>query len=263
LEALVVAQQQGEDALTDYEIAANVMTLLLAGEDTTANTISWAVHFLIEHPEVQRKAQAEVDQMFGLADRPWQDPATAERLRYVEAVANEAMRCRPVGGLLFLEPNEDVEIWDVLVPKGTPVLVLNGHVGSQEQNFRDADMFRPERWLEEGEPGPHNPRAFMPFGAGSRFCPGRQLAMLQIKMVLAMLLRDFDVSRPAGAEPPTDVYNFTAGPNCVHTLLRPRRMLRPGMDLELRVEERRRASLPIAFPDRRRGERRRAVSSQG
>jgi cytochrome P450 len=234
------------------------MTLLLAGEDTTANTISWIVHFLIEHPEVQTAVQSEVDRVIGSAEHPWHDPTTADRLRYVEAVANEAMRCKPVGGHLFLEPNEDVQIQDVHVPKGTPILVLNGHVGTQEANFAQAHEFRPERWLhaEERSAEGHNTKAFMPFGAGPRFCPGRQLAMLQIKMVTAMLCRDFSVSRPAGAPIADDVYSFTVGPTNVYAMLRPRRPVRMGLDIDLRVSERRSNNRPIAFPDRRSTDRR-------
>lgn len=262
LEALVVAQEHGEGGLSNEEIASNVMTLLLAGEDTTANTISWIVHFLMEHSSVQAAVQDEVDQVVALAEHPWRDPTTADRLRYVEAVANEAMRCRPVGGLLFLEPNEDVQIHDVHVPKGTPILVLNGHVGSQEVNFRGADQFRPERWLEVDErgDGAHNTTAFMPFGAGPRFCPGRKLAMLQIKMVTAMLCRDFEISRPANAPPVVDVYNFTAGPDNVYAVLRPRRPVRLGLDIDFRLVQRRIASQPIAFPDRRVADRRRQAA---
>jgi len=257
LEALVVAQEQG-DGLRDDEIAANVMTLLLAGEDTTANTISWIIHFLMEYPQVQLAVQEEVDRVIGLSDNAWQDPTTADKLSYVEAVANEAMRCKPVGGHLFLEPNEDVQVQDVHVPKGTPILVLNGHVGTQEANFTDADQFRPERWLEAEErsaPG-HNTKAFMPFGAGPRFCPGRQLAMLQMKMVTAMLCRDFSVSRPSDAPAPEAVYSFTVGPDNVYSLLQLRRQVRPGIDIEMRVAERRATSRPITFSDRRHADRR-------
>lgn len=258
LEALVAAQEKDEEGPSDKEIAANVMTLLLAGEDTTANTLSYMIHFLMEFPRVQSAVQEEVDRVFGMAEQPWQDPATPDRLRYIEAFANEAMRCKPVGGHLFLEPNEDVQIQDVFVPKGTPILALNGYVGTQEANFAQADEFRPERWLNavEENAGAHNTKAFMPFGAGPRFCPGRQLAMLQIKMVTAMLCRDFDVSRPKDARPLEDIYNFTVGPTNVYAILRPRRPIRGGIDIELRDGNRRMFVLPIAFPERRVGDRR-------
>jgi len=266
VEALVAAQLQDEGSFTDGEIANNLMTVLLAGEDTTANSLSYLVHFLMEHPRVQTRVQEEVDAVMGLAERSWQDPSTADRLRYVESVANETMRCKPVGAHLFLEPNEDIHVGDVFVPRGTPILVMNGHVGLQEQHFSKAAEFLPERWLDgaasDGCPV-HDIKAFMPFGSGPRFCPGRQLAMLQIKMFVAMLSRDFQVVRPADAEPLEDIYNFTVGPVNVQALLVPRRTVRPGIDIDFRAGERRKASVPLAFPDRRRGERRKQAALSG
>ncbi len=258
LEALVAAQEKDEDGPSDDEISANVMTVLLAGEDTTANTLSYMIHFLMEFPHVQAAVQEEVDRVFGMAEQPWQDPATPDRLTYIEAFANETMRCKPVGGHLFLEPNEDIQIRDVFVPKGTPILALNGYVGTQEVNFADAKAFRPERWLQDAQEdeAAHNTRAFMPFGAGPRFCPGRKLAMLQIKMVTAMLCRDFEVVRPKDALPMEDIYNFTVGPTHVFASFRPRRPVRGGIDFELRDGNRRMIVLPITFPERRVEERR-------
>jgi cytochrome P450 len=258
LEALVTAQEKGEEGPSDEEIAANVMTLLLAGEDTTANTISYIIYYLMENTRVQAAVQEEVDRVFGTADQPWQDPKTPDLLKYVEAVTDEAMRCKPVGGHLFLEPNEDVQIQDVFVPKGTPILALNGHVGTQETNFRQASEFRPERWLQGTDENTkrHNTKAFMPFGAGPRFCPGRQLAMLQIKMAVAMLCRDFEVKRPKDAPPMKEIYNFTVGPTSLYATLSPRRSIRGGIDIEFRVADRRAQVLPIKFPERRIADRR-------
>jgi cytochrome P450 len=233
--------------------------MLLAGEDTTANSLSYMMHFLMEYPQVQAAVQEEVDRVIGLAEQPWQDPTTLERLRYIEAFANEAMRCKPVAGhVTFLEPYEDVQILDVLVPKGTPILALNAHLGTQEANFSQPDEFRPERWLQSADApaGVHNTKAFMPFGAGPRFCPGRHLAMMQIKMFTAMLCRDFEVVRPKDAPAMEDIYNFTVGPTNVYASLRPRRPARRGIDVEFRDGSRRSFTLPIAFPDRRVAERR-------
>ena len=258
LEALLAAQEKEDEGPSDREISANVMTMLLAGEDTTANTLAYMIHFMMEFPHVQSAVQEEVDTVFGMVEQPWQDPATADRLRYIEAFANEAMRCKPVGGHLFLEPNEDVQIRDVFVPAGTPILVLNGYVGTQEANFAQANEFRPERWLRAAtdSAGAHNTKAFMPFGAGPRFCPGSKLAMLQIKMVTAMLCRDFEVVRPKDAQPLEDIYNFTVGPTSVYATLRPRRQIRGGIDIELRDGNRRTFTIPIVFPDRRVADRR-------
>ena len=91
-------------------------------------------------------------------------------------------------------------------------------------NFADSTLFRPERWLEaagrssEG----HNTQAFLPFGAGPRFCPGRHLAMLEIKMVAAMLCRNFDLSRAPDATRTEEVFSFTMMPSSVRVSLRQR-----------------------------------------
>ncbi len=259
LEALVAAQDKEEDGPSDEEISANVMTLLLAGEDTTANSLAYMMHFLMEYPHVQAAVQEEVDRVFGMTEQAWQDPATPDRLQYIEAFANESMRCKPVGGhVMFLEPHEDVQIQDIFVPKGTPILALTGYPGKQEENFTQATEFRPERWLQgAGEStDAHNMKAFMPFGVGPRFCPGRQLAMVQIKMVMAMLCRDFEVTRPKDAQPLHDIYNFAVSPTNVHAVLRPRRTVRGGIDVEFRDGNRRMFAMPIPFAERRVGERR-------
>ena len=222
LEGLIVAQEEGADGgFSDEEISGNVMTLLLAGEDTTANTLAWIVHFMIEHPEIKAPLQEEADRVLGRCEHPWRDYTSAENMPYVEAVAQEVMRCKPVAGHLFFEPNEDTQIGGVRVPKGTPIFVLSGYLGTQEGNFARAAEFRPQRWLESAGPS-HNTKAFLPFGAGPRFCPGRHLAMLEIKMVTGMLCRNFEVHAAPGLHAPGDVYAFTVMPTNIFARLRPR-----------------------------------------
>lgn len=219
LEALIVAQEEGEGSFSDEVISGNVMTLLLAGEDTTANTLAWTMHLMMEHPEIQAGMQEEADRL--LRTNKWADACEA-KLPFIESVAYEAMRCKPVAGHLFFEPNEDTQIEDVRVPKGTPIFVLTGYLGQQESNFEKANEFQPSRWLHaDGAPRPgHNVKAFLPFGAGPRHCPGRYLAMLEIKMVLGMLCRNFQVRRPAGAPKPEEVYAFTVMPTPLFASLR-------------------------------------------
>ena len=173
--------------------------MLLAGEDTTANTLAWMMHLVAEHPEVQAKMRAEVDRVLGDAERTT-DYASAEALNYIEAAAHEAMRLKPVAPIVGLESNADSVIGDVRVPKGTGVYLLTGHTATMQRNFIDPKAFRPERWLEASHPsaGEHDTEAFAPFGGGARFCPGRHLAMLEIKLVAAMLCRNFEVSACPG-----------------------------------------------------------------
>ena len=223
LDAMVAAQSDGTSEFTDAEVVGNALTMLLAGEDTTSNTLAWMMHLMSEYPDVQVRMQNEADRVLGPANRP-PDYASTGELHYIEAVAHETMRLKPVAPFLWVEPTADTVIGDVHVPKGTGVNVLMGHVAMATDNFADSKSFRPERWLEtaghssEG----HNTQAFLPFGAGPRFCPGRHLAMLEIKMVAAMLCRNFEVSRAPDSPPTEEVFSFTMMPSSVYVKLRRR-----------------------------------------
>ena len=223
LDAMLATQGDDTTAFTDSEVVGNALTMLLAGEDTTSNTLAWMMHLMTEFPDVQTRMQQEADRVLGSSDRP-SDYARTGELHYIEAVAHETMRHKPVAPFLWLEPTEDIVLGDVRVPQGTAVNVLTSHVAMADGNFADPKAFRPERWLQaaghssEG----HNTQAFLPFGAGPRFCPGRHLAMLEIKMVASMLCRNFDVSRAADAPSTEEVFSFTMMPSSVRVRLRHR-----------------------------------------
>jgi len=195
LEAIIAAQATEEGAsFTDDDIYANVLTLLLAGEDTTANTIAWAGKYLIEFPEYFSRARAEVDALIAPAPIPT-DHKQLGRLPFIEAFANETMRLKPIAPLNGLETNEGVEVMGYYLPPNTAVVALTRHTAVDPTNFGAPESFNPERWLnpESSATCPHNTQAFLPFGTGPRFCPGRNLALAEIKIVLAMLCRNFDL----------------------------------------------------------------------
>ncbi|HVO88085.1 MAG TPA: cytochrome P450 [Casimicrobiaceae bacterium] len=223
LDAMVMAQSDDAAAFTDAELVGNTLTMLLAGEDTTANSLAWLMHLMVEHPDVQARMREEADRVLRSAPRP-PDYASTEALRYIEAAAHEAMRVLPVAPLQGAEPNEDTVIGDVRVPRGTPIYLLTAHIATSTANFRDGQAFRPERWLEAGGRSAigHNLHAFLPFGAGPRFCPGRHLAMLEIKMVAAMLCRNFEVGRYPSAPPPEQLFSFTMMPRNLFVMLKRR-----------------------------------------
>jgi cytochrome P450 len=136
------------------------------------------------------------------------------RLGLFEGVAFEATRMRSVMPTLFVEANENTELGDIEIPKGTPVLLLTRPATLDENKYRDAMAFDPERWVERREMREgHNTRAFLHFGAGPRFCPGRYLAMLEMKMVLAMLARNFSVSYAEDPEATQELFAFTMMPS--------------------------------------------------
>jgi len=213
LEALLLAHDEEGAPLSDLEIQGNIITILLAGEDTTAHTLTWLLYLITEHPEVQQRMQQEADAVPG-ADTMPKDISTVEQLTYIEAVAHETMRLKSVAPLMFLEPNRDVELAGIVIPKGTFLMLVNRHGALQEENFSDAHAFKPERWLESNPTTcTHNRNASIPFGAGPRFCPGRNLAMLEIKMAMAMLCRNFSITRVESERPVQEIFSFTMMPD--------------------------------------------------
>jgi cytochrome P450 len=206
--------------LTDEELIGNVFTILLAGEDTTANTMAWIIHFVMEHPEVGARLREEADAVLGGA-RVATRIEDLDRLPYLEAVANETMRMKPVAPILYLEANQDTELCDVRIPRGTVIAALTRAGAVDERFFAAAREFRPERWLANAAGCPvHDTRAFMPFGAGPRFCPGRNLALLEIKTAISMIARNFALARPRGAPPVGERFAFTMMPTALRAGLK-------------------------------------------
>jgi cytochrome P450 len=138
------------------------------------------------------------------------------------AVANETMRLRPVAPLIFLDANEEVVLGDLLIPRGQTLALLMRPPAVAAEHFADPLAFRPERWLEATPGGAHEPAAHMPFGSGPRLCPGRALALLEMRVVLATLFGAFEVERVGPRAEVTERFAFTMGPRGLRVRLRPR-----------------------------------------
>jgi cytochrome P450 len=192
LEAMLVAADEPGSGIDDAQVAGNVMTMLLAGEDTTANTLAWCIWLLQRHPAALARATAEVR-----AVRAEGGSVTLEQLAqldYVEACMHETMRLKPVAPFLPLQALKDTVVGDVAVPASTVVINVMRHDSVDDAHLPDAQAFMPERWLgEEGLSPGSAKRISMPFGAGPRICPGRYLALQEMKMVLLTLLSQFDI----------------------------------------------------------------------
>jgi cytochrome P450 len=199
LQAMVAAADEPDSGIDDAQVAGNVLTMLLAGEDTTANTLAWCIWLLYRHPQALARATAEVRGV--MADG---GPVTLEhlaRLDYVEACMHETMRLKPVAPQLPLQALKDTVVGDVAVPSGTVVISLMRHDSVDEAHVPEAQAFRPERWLGEDGLSPASAkRISMPFGAGPRICPGRYLALQEMKMVLLTLLHHFDIESVGTAD---------------------------------------------------------------
>ena len=237
LEAMIVAADQADSGVNDQDVADNVLAMLLAGEDTTANTLAWMIHLLQRNPSALARAQDEVRR---LADDPAAfTPESMARLDYLEACANETMRLKPVAPFLPLQASCDTVVGDVRVPAGTLIWNVLRHDSLDEKHFDDPSAFRPERWLLTEGVAPqhhasHAKRVSMPFGAGPRVCPGRYLALLEMKMAMAMLLSRFDivsVDTPDG-QAAQEHMSFTMEPVGLTMRLRERKKTDPEESVE-------------------------------
>lgn len=211
LQSLLLAVEDDQSGFSEQEVADNVLTMLLAGEDTTANSLAWAMYFLAKYPHVQHTLRREIEDAVGngILDTFEQ----TRQLPYLDGLINETMRLKPVAPINVLEANRSVNIGGLIFRKGESAVVLTRALAMGEADYPDAALFKPERWLKgNGQGGVANPRSFMPFGSGPRLCPGRSLALLEMKTVLAMVVRHFDVMAGAPLEEVTERLEFTMYP---------------------------------------------------
>jgi cytochrome P450 len=219
LEAMLGARDERGSGVDDEVVRANVLTLLLGGEDTTANTLAWTMPFLAGSLHWQRRLYDEACALFGAA-RVCPRHDDCKRLDLFEAVATEATRMKPIVPLIFLEPTVDVQLCGVALPAGTPLFFLTRPPMLDARRFAAPGEFRPERWL--GGHDPHEARAWVQFGAGPRVCPGRHLAAVELRLVLSMLARNFTLEMACDAASIREVMAFTMMPSEMPVRLRRR-----------------------------------------
>lgn len=222
LEALLVEQSRA-DGFTDEDVAGNVVTIMAAGQETTAETLAWLLYFLCERPDVQRLLQAEADAVLG-SEPILRDFAGHQRLVRTEAAAHETMRQKPVAPVIWLESRCATELGGVRLPAHTPVFLLTRRAALREHVGSAVQAFDPGRWLAADGSGVDatEAKSFFPFGAGPRFCPGRFLALVEIKVVASMLCRSFTVERADGGTEVEEHFTFTMRPAQLAVRLRHR-----------------------------------------
>ncbi|KAK2999392.1 hypothetical protein RJ639_022655 [Escallonia herrerae] len=164
--------------------------MLLAGTDTSAVTIEWAVSLLVNHPKVLEKARAELDSYVG-QDRLVDEP-DIPKLHYLQSIVNETLRLFPAAPLLVPHQSSDNStVGGFDVPRGTLLLVNAWAMHRDPTVWDDPTTFKPERF-EGGENGAHK---FVPFGMGRRRCPGAGLANRMVSLALAAMIQCFEWER--------------------------------------------------------------------
>lgn len=187
LSMLLAARDEDGTQMSDRQLRDEVMTLFLAGHETTALTLAWAWYLLGSNPEAERKFHAELDEVLG-----GRAPTAADlpRLKFTEQIAKESMRLYPPAYGLGREAIDDCEIGGYRVPKGTQVFMFQWATQRDPRFFKEPLAFRPERWSEEFiEQLPKY--AYFPFGGGPRVCIGASFAMMEIILCLATIGQKF------------------------------------------------------------------------
>src|SRR5215213_10588773 len=185
LSMLLQAQDEDGTQMSDAQLRDEVMTLFLAGHETTALALSWSWYLLATHPEAERKFHAELDEVLrgrvpNFSDLP--------KLKYTEMIVKEAMRLYPPAYAVGREAIEETEIGGYRVPKGTQLFDFLWVTHRDARFFDEPAAFKPERWTD-GDPSPKY--AYFPFGGGPRQCIGNYFAMMEVVLLLATIGQKF------------------------------------------------------------------------
>jgi cytochrome P450 len=185
LSMLLDARDDDGSSLTDRDVRDEIMTLMLAGHETTANALAWTWYLLGRHPEAQARMFAEVDAVVGdrlptVEDLP--------RLPWTLQVIEEAMRLYPPAFSIGRTAERRVQLGPATIEPGEVVLVTIRGIHRRPDLWPDPEAFRPERMSEEQKKA--RPRyAYMPFGAGPRICIGNHFALMEAHLIVATIAR--------------------------------------------------------------------------
>jgi cytochrome P450 family 110 len=185
LTMLIAARDEDGQPMSDQELRDELLTLLLAGHDSSGATLSWAIYLIHAHPLVKARLQAEIDQL-----PPDADPMAIARLPYLSAVCSESLRLHPSGpAILTRVTNYPARVYHYDFPENTlilPCVYLTHHRADIYPNPR---QFQPDRFLDRQ----YSPSEYYPFGGNNRRCIASAFALFEMKLVITTLMQRYDL----------------------------------------------------------------------
>jgi cytochrome P450 len=217
LGVLLAARAEDGGALSDTEIADEVATFMLAGHETTANTLSWSLALLSAYPAARQQLEDEVDSVLGGREP---EAADADKLTFTRAVVSEAMRLYPPAWTIERDAIADDTVAGVRVPAGSLVAIPPYLIHRHREFWPDPAGFDPRRFTGDGSAARHR-YAYIPFGGGRRACAGQSFAELETVLVLAAVARSYRLElTPRGIPVPTANVTLRPGRGLPMRLLR-------------------------------------------
>jgi cytochrome P450 len=193
LAMLMAARDDEGRPMSDAQLRDEVITLFLAGHETTANAVTWALYLLSQHAGIEAKI---IEELAVLNDEP-PTVRDLQKLPYMEQVMKESMRLYPPAGGATREPIEDIELAGYGVPKGSNIAISSYAMHHNPEIFPNPEAFDPGRFTPEREA--QIPRyAYLPFGAGPRVCIGNVFALMETRILLACILQRWKLSLAPG-----------------------------------------------------------------
>jgi cytochrome P450 len=184
LSMLLLAQEDGA-GMSDEQLRDEVLTILLAGHETTALALTWTLYLLSQHPDISGRVRREVSEAIGARPASVEDVAKLEYLRMVIA---EAMRLYPPAWIVARRALEELELGGYRLPRRALVFASQYLLHRDPRFFPDPERFDPERWRPEAEAT--RPKfAYFPFGGGARVCVGESFAWMEAVLVLATIVQ--------------------------------------------------------------------------
>ncbi|MDI3284393.1 cytochrome P450 [Polyangium sp. 15x6] len=207
LALLAEARYDDGEPMAMEQVQDELVTLLVGGHETTANTLSWTLYHVLSRPEVLSEIRAEMKRVFG--DEPF-DPTRAGELVYLDACIKEAMRISPIAPAVGRHLKKPMKIRDYDIPPDTIVWACTALAHRRTDTWGDPMRYRPERFLEAGA-APTN--HFFPFGGGRRTCLGMAFAGVEMRIVLARILERTELRIAPGSVVQAEIRGITITPS--------------------------------------------------